>query len=77
MPYAGKFRGPFPVKAFALASVIVTEPAERNRCNPVWQWAVLSAAEKLTGWAYAMTFSGEVRSMAVPRTTPIPKPEPT
>lgn len=77
MAYPGKFIGPFPARAFALASVVVTDPTRRHGRDMLWRWAVMTAAEKLTGWSYAMTYSGEVRSFTEPRTTPIPNPEAT
>ncbi len=74
-PYLGAWSGPFPTRAFGLASVVVADPSQRHSRNPLWRWAVLTAAERLTGWSYAMTSSGSVRSSSTPRTIPVPRPD--
>lgn len=73
-PYTGAFIGEIPARAFGVASVLVPDRAGQHRGNPLWVWAVLSAAERLTGRSYYLGLRG-VRVENQPRTIPVERPD--
>jgi len=73
-PYIGAFIGEIPARAFGLASVLVPDREAQHRGNPLWVWAVLSAAERLTGRSYYLGLRG-VRVESQARTIPVARPD--
>ncbi len=73
-PYMGAYIGEIPARAFGLASVLVPSHEGQHRGNPLWVWAVLSAAERLTCRSYYLGTRG-VHVENQQRTIPVDRPE--